>query len=195
LLNIRPFKKGFDEDIFVSIFNAVFGDYDDIRSITLEEMKKMEESPSFNTDGMFIAEWKGETAGMVNAYIDKLREEKKGFIQWLGVLPKFRGKEIAKKLVEKALKSLKERGMKVAETWAQTDRKGCLHIFENFGFKQARTTSMMKTNLHFIPSSIGENKEITIREAQLKDDNEICILKQAEQRSFQRTLQLQTKTN
>jgi ribosomal protein S18 acetylase RimI-like enzyme len=35
---------------------------------------------------------------MVNAYVDKLREERKGFIQWLGVLPKFRGKGIAKNL-------------------------------------------------------------------------------------------------
>jgi hypothetical protein len=80
LLKIRPFKKGFDEEVFISIFNAAFGDYDDIRSMTLEEMKKTEEAPSFNADGMFIAEWNGETAGMINAYIGKLREEEKGFI-------------------------------------------------------------------------------------------------------------------
>lgn len=176
MLKIRPFKKGFDEEVFISIFNAAFGDYDDIRSMTLEEMKKMEEAPSFNVDGMFIAEWNGETAGMINAYIDKLREEEKGFIQWLGVLPKFRGKGIAKKLVEKALESLKQRGMKVAETWAQTDRKGCVHIFESFGFKQERVTSMMKSNLDFIPSNTGENKEISIREARLRDDSEIALI-------------------
>ena len=176
MLKIRPFKKGFDEEVFISIFNAAFGDYDDIRSMTLEEMKKTEEAPSFNADGMFIAEWNGETAGMINAYIDKLREEEKGFIQWLGVLPKFRGKGIAKKLVEKALESLKQRGMKVAETWAQTDREGCVHIFESFGFKQERVTSMMKSNLDFIPSNIGENKEISIREARLRDDSEIALI-------------------
>lgn len=54
MLKIRPFRKGFDEDVFVSIFNTVFGDYDDIRSMTLEEMKMMEDSRSFNTDGMLI---------------------------------------------------------------------------------------------------------------------------------------------
>jgi mycothiol synthase len=176
VLKIRPFKKGFDEEVFISIFNATFGDYDDIRSMTLEEMKKTEEAPSFNADGMFIAEWNGETAGMINAYIDKLREEEKGFIQWLGVLPEFRGNGIAKKLVEKALESLKQRGMKVAETWAQTDKEGCVHIFESFGFKQERVTSMMKSNLDFIPSNIGENKEISIREARLRDDSEIALI-------------------
>lgn len=56
LLKIRPFRKGFDEEAYVSLFNAAFSDYDDIRSITLEEMKKIEEAPSFSTDGMFIAE-------------------------------------------------------------------------------------------------------------------------------------------
>ena len=184
MLKIRPFKKGFDEEVFISIFNAAFGDYDDIRSMTLEEMKKMEEAPSFNADGMFIAEWNGETAGMINAYIDKLREEEKGFIQWLGVLPKFRGKGIAKKLVEKALESLKQRGMKVAETWAQTDREGCIHIFESFGFKQERVTSMMKSNLDFIPSNIGENKEISIREARLRDDSEIALINRLDNEVF-----------
>ena len=146
LLKTRPFRKGFDEDVFVSIFNAAFGDYDDIRSMTLEEMKKMEKSPSFSTNGMFIAEWNGETAGMINAYVDKLREEKKGFIQWLGVLPKFRGKGIAKKLLKRAIESLKQRGMKITETWAQTDRKACVHLFESFEFKQVRVTSIMNRN-------------------------------------------------
>jgi len=96
LLKIRLFKKGFDEEAFVSIFNACFGDYHDIRRMTLEEMKKIEESPEFSTDGMMIAEWNDEIAGMINAYVDTHREEKKGFIQWLAVLPKFRKKGIAK---------------------------------------------------------------------------------------------------
>jgi mycothiol synthase len=184
VLNIRPFRKGFDEEVFVSIFNATFGDYDDIRSMTFEEMKKMEEAPSFNTDGMFIAEWNGETAGMINAYIDKLREEKKGFIQWLGVLPKFRGKGIARKLMEKALESLKQRGMTLVETWAQTDREGCVHIFESFGFKKVRSTNIMKTDLNAIPSNIRENKEISIRKAQLRDDSEIALINWLENEAF-----------
>jgi len=176
LLTIRPFRKGFDEEVFVSIFNACFGDYDDIRGMTLEEMKKMEELPSFSTDGMLVAEWNGETAGMINAYVDKLREEKKGFIQWLGVLPKFRGNGIAKQLVKKAIESLRQRGMKVEETWVQTDRKACVHVFEGFGFEQIRTTSIMRSSLNTIPLDIGENNEIGIREAKLSDNNEIELI-------------------
>lgn len=136
----------------------------------------MEESPSFSTDGMLIAEWNGEPAGMVNAYVDKLREEKKGFIQWLGVLPKFRGNGIAKQLVKKALESLKQKGMQTAETWAQTDRKACTHIFESFGFKQVRATNMMSRSLTAILSNIEENREVNIREAKLSSNTEIKLI-------------------
>jgi len=194
LLKIRPFRKGFDEQVFVSIFNAAFGDYDDIRSMTLEEMKKMEEFPSFNVDGMFIAEWNGETAGMINAYVDKLREEEKGFIQWLGVLPKFRGKGIAKKLVEKSIESLKQRGMKVAETWAQTDREACVHIFESLGFKQARVTSIMKRSLKNIPCNIGENMEVTIRDMQMKNEEDIKLLNRLDNETFKEHFNFRPRT-
>jgi len=194
LLKIRPFRKGFDEDVFVSIFNAVFGDYDDIRSMTLEEMKKMEDSPSFNTDGMLIAEWNGETAGMVNAYVDKLREEEKGFIQWLGVFPKFRGKGIAKNLVEKSIESLKHRGMKVAETWAQTDREACVHVFESFGFKQARVTSIMKRSLKNIPCNIGEHIEVTIRNMRVEDEEDIKLLNRLDNETFKEHFNFRPRT-
>lgn len=54
LLKIRPFKKGSDEQAYVSIYNAAFKDYDDIRSMTLEELGQMEEFMGFNTNGVFM---------------------------------------------------------------------------------------------------------------------------------------------
>jgi mycothiol synthase len=185
LLNIKPFRKGFDEKTFVRIFNAAFSDYDDIRSMTLEEMKKMFEAPSFNTDGLFIAEWNGEAAGMVDALVDKLRKEEKGIIEWLAVLPRFRGSGIAKKLVEEALESFKQRSIKVVDAWAQSDRKGCVHIFESFGFKPARVTSMMKRSLRDISLDTHGNDEATIREACLKDQNEITLINRLYNDAFQ----------
>jgi len=194
LLKIRSFKKGFDEEAYVRIFNAAFADYDDIRTMTLEEMKKTEESPSFNVDGLFIAEWDGETAGMVDAYIDKLREEEKGFVQSLGVLPQFRRKGIARKLVEKALHSLKEKGMKLVDAWAQSDRQVCVHLFESFGFKPVRATSMMKRSLNNIPSKVGENKETGMREMRLEDDDEIALINRLENEAFREHFNYRPRT-
>jgi mycothiol synthase len=185
LLNIRPFRKGFGEETFVRTFNAAFSDYDDIRSMTLEEMKKMFEAPSFNTGGLFIAEWNGEAAGMVTALVDKLRKEEKGIIEWLAVLPRFRGNGIAKKLVEEALESFKQRSIKVVDAWAQSDREGCVHIFESFGFKPARATSMMKRSLCDISLDIHGNDEATIREACLEDQNEITLINRLYNDAFQ----------
>lgn len=184
MLKIRPFKKESDEEAFVRIFNACFGDYDDIRRINLEELRNWEKAPNFSFDGMFIAEWNGEVAGMVNAFIDRLREEKKGFVQWLAVLPKFRHKGIAKKLVETALENLKQRGMTVVEAWAQSDRQACVHIFESFGFKQLRVTNLMMKSLARIPSNIGENLEVTVREADLKNDDDVALVNWLENEAF-----------
>jgi len=194
LLKIRPFKKGFDEEAYVSIYNAAFGDYDDIRSMTLEEMEKVEKSPSFSLEGMFIAEWNGETAGMVSAHIDRFREEKKGFVQNLGVLPKFRRKGIATKLLETALESLRKRRMEVAETWAQTDRQGCMHLFEKFGFKQARITSIMIRKLDFIPDENRKNMQLTIRDVQMREEKEIELLNKLDNESFKEHFNFRPRT-
>jgi hypothetical protein len=77
LLRIRPFQKGIDEEICVRIFNAAFSDYDDIRNITIHEARTLEMAPSHNLDGLLIAEWNSQPAGMVQALVDKFREEKK----------------------------------------------------------------------------------------------------------------------
>lgn len=194
MLKIRAFKQGSDEEAFVNVYNASFSDYDDIRTISLEEMKKTEANPSFSADGLFIAEWNGETAGMADAFRDKLREEEKGFIQSLGVLPRFRGKGIARKLVEKALESHRQRGTRLIDAWAQSDREGCVHIFESFGFKPVRTTSMMKGSLNAIPAGIRENKEISIREMRLRDDEEIVLLNRLDNEAFKEHFNYRPRT-
>jgi len=183
MLKIRPFEKGIDEEIYVRIYNAAFLDYDDIRSVTLQEVKTLEDAPSLNLDGLLIAEWDGKTAGMVQALVDKFREEKKGFIQSLAVLPEFRHKGIAKKLVSEAISSLKKRDMQIACAWAQTDRLACVHIYESFGFRCVRGTSLMKASLIRIPN-MEVNTEVSLREAQLGDDQDIALVNKLDNESF-----------
>ena len=194
MLKIRPFVQGSDEEIYVRIFNVAFGDYEDIRDMTLDEMLRMEESPTFNADGLFIAEWNGKTAGMVDAYVDKLRNDQKGFIQSLSVLPEFRRKGIARKLVEKAAKSLRQRRMKVADTWAQSDREGCVSLFESLRFKLIRVTSLMKRSLANVTIDGGVNEQILIRKAQLRDENEIFLLNKLDNEAFKEHFNYRPRT-
>jgi len=162
-LKIRNFVKGEDEEIWITIKNEAFKEYDDFRPATIEDMEIWEKNPIFDAEGMFIAELNAKPIGRVNAFVDKMREDKKGFIDDLGVVPRFRGKGIGRELVNRALQSLNERGMETAETWTREDRPACKRLFESVGFELIRVFSTMRQNLDDIPSNIWEYKEIKIR--------------------------------
>lgn len=171
MLTIRNFVQDSDEEVWIRIFNAAYKEYDDFRPNTMEDMEKFEKSPNFDPAGMFIAEWNGEPVGCVNAFVDKKREEKRGFIRTLAVVPKFRRRGIGKTLVKKAIESLKERGMECVETWTEEDRVACKSLFESMGFQLIRVFSHMRRPLETIPSNIGEHKEVKIRAMQMNIDD------------------------
>lgn len=77
MLKIRRFVIGKDEEIWIRTSNEAFKEFEDERAISMEDMTLWEKSPRFSAEGMFIAEWKKEQVGLVNAYADKKREEKK----------------------------------------------------------------------------------------------------------------------
>jgi mycothiol synthase len=163
VLRIRKFVTGKDEEIWIRIWNEAFREFEDERAMTMVDMTLWEKSPRFSAEGMLIAEWKRQPVGLVNAYVDKKREEKKGFIREIGVVPNFRRMGIGRKLVETATKSLHERGMEKVEIWATEQMKTARKLFEFMGFKLVRIFSEMKTELDTIPSKIGENREATLR--------------------------------
>jgi mycothiol synthase len=84
--------------------------------------------------------------------------------------------------------------MKVAETWAQTDREACVHVFESFGFKQARVTSIMKRSLKNIPCNIGENIEVTIRNMRVEDEEDIKLLNRLDNETFKEHFNFRPRT-
>jgi len=170
-LKIRNFVKGKDEEVWIKIGNEAFKEYDDFRPATMKDMEIKEKDPIFDANGMFIAELNGEPIGRVNAFVDRMREEKKGFIDDLGVVPRFRGKGAGRELAKRALQSLKERGMEAAETWTREDRPICKRLFESMGFELIRVFSTMRQNLDSIPSNIGEYKEMEIRPMNVNIDD------------------------
>jgi len=164
-LGIRKFVKGKDEELWLKIWNEAFEDYEDedFRPQTMKDMEIREKDPNFDPQGMFIAQMNAKPVGMVNAFVDKKREEKKGFIHNLCVLPEFRRKGIGRKLANKALQSLKERGMETAEAeWVRGDKPAC-KFFDSMGFSLIRIQSDMRTELDKIPSGIGEYEGLKIR--------------------------------
>jgi mycothiol synthase len=109
--------------------------------------------------------------GAVNAYIDRKRKEKMGFLRRLGVVPEFRKRGIGRRLAEKAIESLKERGMESVQGWTRENKVACKSLLESMGFNLIRIFSMMRRDLEIIPYNIGEHKELSMREMKTNMDD------------------------
>ena len=176
MLNIRRFVRGADEPIWVDILNAARKDREDWRAITVEEMLRQEkEDPKFDPEGRFIAEFDGRPVGVVHANVDKLREERKGFIHF-GVMPEPHGRGIEHQLVETGLRELKARGMTTAQASVDSRELDYLGPLEGLDFRQVRVISMMEMDLADVSQNIGENKHVAIRPLQKDQDEDIQLL-------------------
>jgi mycothiol synthase len=173
LLKIRRFVQGKDEEAWLSVWNVVYGQRWDLAPMTVDEMVATEKSPDFEAEGRFIAEVNTQPVGIVHAYVDKLREEKKGFVRNFGVIPTFRGQGIEEKLAETALEEFKRRGMKVVQSAADGEQKDVIRLWENLGFKLVRKFSLMTRDLSEVPLGLGENMEIVLKPLQRDADEDL----------------------
>lgn len=188
-LKVRNFVKGEDEEAWLSVGNEAYKEFEDYRLATMEDMKIREKDPNFDDAGMFIVELDGKPVGRVDAHVDKYREEKKGFIQRLGVIPEFRRRGVGRALVNKAIQSLRERGMETMESSAREDQTACKHLFKSMGFKLIRTDSTMKRYLGVIPINIGENKRVKLRTMK-KNTEDIQLINSISNEAFKDLLTL-----
>ena len=176
MLNIRRFVQGIDEPIWVEVLNAWRKDREDLRAITVEEMLWQEkEDPNFDPEGRFMAELDGKPVGAVHANVEKLREEKKGFVRFY-VVPESRGKGLERQLVELALRELKARGMTIAQAFADYRERDRTRALEELEFKRVREFSMMEMDLADVSQNIGENKQVAIRPLQKDHDEDVRLL-------------------
>lgn len=183
MLKVRRFVLGMDEADWLRVWNAVFAVRVDIAPMTVEEMRNMEKSPDFDSEGRFIAELDDQPVGIVHAHVDKLREEK-GFVLVFGVIPKFRGQGIERKLAETALEELKNRGMKVAQSWTDSNQEDIIHLWESLGFQLIRKSSAMTRNLVRLQSDIGENMKVEMKPLQKDADEDLEMLNQLANECF-----------
>jgi ribosomal protein S18 acetylase RimI-like enzyme len=184
LLKVRRFVLGMDEADWLKVRNAVYGVRLDVAPMSVEEMRISEKSPDFDSEGRFIAELDDQPVGIVHAYVDKLREEKKGFVRVFGVVPEFRGQGIEEKLAETALEELKNRGMKVAQSSADSDQEDIVRLWESLGFKLVRRFSLMTRDLVGLQSDIEENMEVVLKPLGRDADEDLETLNRLENECF-----------
>lgn len=184
MLKLRRFVLGTDELGWVTVRNEVYGKRLDLAPMTVEEMKLDEESPDFEAEGRFIAELDNKPVGIVHAYVDKLREEKKGFVRMFGVLPEFRDQGIDERLAETALEELKKRGMKVVQSYVDGEQENMARLWERLGFKLVRTFSLMTADLTGLKSGIGENMQVVLEPLRKDVHEDLVILNRLDNECF-----------
>ena len=184
MLNIRRFVAGVDEPVWVEILNASRKGREDWRTVTAEEMLVQEkENPSFDVEGRFIAELDGKPVGAVHGNVEKMREERKGFIRCY-VVPESRGRGVERQLVEIALRELEARGMTTAQAFADSREVEYIGLLEELGFKKVRVGSNMEMELADVLHGIGENSQVTIRTLQKDREEDIELLTRLSNETF-----------
>ncbi len=173
MLSVRSFIEGEDEEVWLWIQNEAYREYEDVRPDTMEDIEIWKKSPNFDSAEMFIAELDGRPVGVVNGFVDRFRE-KIGFLRVLGVVPEFRRRGVGRCLVERAVESLKERGMESIQGWTREGRGACKSLLEGMGFTLTRVSNAMRADLKKIPYNVGEHEGLIMREMEMrKDDMEL----------------------
>jgi mycothiol synthase len=163
MLKIRRFVEGVDEPIWVGILSESRKNREDWRAMTAEEMVLQEqENPSFDLEGRFVAELEQKPVGVVHAHVEKLREERTGFVRF-DVVPGSRGRGIERQLVETALKELKARDMAIAQASVDSGELDYIRLLQELNFAQVRVLSFMEMELANISQGIGADRQIAIK--------------------------------
>jgi ribosomal protein S18 acetylase RimI-like enzyme len=184
LLKFERFVPGSNELKWVRVWNEVYGKRWDNAPMTVQQFRALEKTPDFEAEGRFIVVLDDKPVGIVHAYVDKLREEKKGFVRNFAVLPKFRGQGIEQKIAKKAIEELKKRGMKVVQTSVDSNEESIIHMWESLGFKLARKFSLMTADLATLQSGIGENSEVELKPLRKDSDEDLKMLNWLSNESF-----------
>jgi ribosomal protein S18 acetylase RimI-like enzyme len=182
-LSFRPFRKGFDEPIWVDIANAVYADDPDWGGATVDGMIEGEKSPDFQSEGRFIVELGAKPVGVINAHAAKPREDKKGFVYVFGALPSLKEKGVEEDMARFTINNLKSRGMGSVNFWIYERRMSLRRILERLDFETVRALSFMEIDLAKKQLEPGSS-HIELRSLDMENDKEIEELTWLENECF-----------
>jgi mycothiol synthase len=171
LLQIRDFVAGKDEKTWLDIINESFKNNPEYIPLTADEFMKIESSPGFKADGMYLAELEGTAAGCVRVMIEKEWTERKGIIGRLAVLPRFRNRGIGRTLLEKAVDKCRSAGMDVVITGTGEGDTIACHLLESMDFKLTRSSSQMVIALSPLPERADEKEGFSLKKMGTSNDD------------------------
>ena len=141
-VEVRPVTPEHYQAI-ISAWNEACRDMRGQIPISEETFKGMQKDPSFDPSLWQIAWYNDQVIGTVICFIlEKENQEyhrKRGYTELISVKRPWRNQGIAKALIARALKKLKERGMTEAALGVDTGNpSGALHLYEKMGYKPVK---------------------------------------------------------
>jgi ribosomal protein S18 acetylase RimI-like enzyme len=147
MLSFRAFDFARDAKTWADIFNASYAGWPDHVPMTPERIRWWMEAPSYDPESLEMAELDGAAVGIVESRVDPGREERKGFLGDVAILPEFRRRGLGRELFREAQRSLRARGMGAVEMWLWDGAVPSVKLAESEGCKVARSFCNMAMNL------------------------------------------------
>jgi ribosomal protein S18 acetylase RimI-like enzyme len=141
-LVIRPVQPEHYECIWKAAINAFQGTWESAQ-VNYELLKKWVKDPTCNPALWYVAWDNNRVAGMALNFIDEKENKeynrKWGTIRLIAVCRPYRRKGLAKALIARSFKGLKEYGMTDAVLQVDAHNvKGALHLYEYMGFNTVK---------------------------------------------------------
>jgi ribosomal protein S18 acetylase RimI-like enzyme len=169
-LKVRPLVAGADDAAYLNVVNRVAEEFPDQPPITRDELESQRTMPYYDQHGQFVAELDGHAVGIGLGEMNPLDKERVGWVS-ASVLPDLRRRHIGTALAEAALHGLRSRGAKKLRADTREENLAGVAFVRSLGFRECRSESWMRRSLEHLPSGVGENTGVKIRETTFTDDD------------------------
>jgi mycothiol synthase len=151
-IEVRPAKPEHYRAI-IDAWNEACKDMRGIIQVSDQDFKWFQESPLFDPSIWQIAWHEDEVVGTVINFIDQKEnsecKRKHGHVEMISVKRNWRGRGIAKALIARSLRILKERGMTGATLGVDAENpSGALHLYRRMGFQVQKTTVFYRKQMN-----------------------------------------------
>lgn len=168
MLRIRRLIKNHDESTWVYALNVAYEKFRDWRAITVEDfLREMQRDLDSPYSERWVAELDGNPVGVFHVFEDRMKNEKRGVVDDLAIIPKLHGSDVEKEIVKFAVNQLEKRKVNTILVprlrWSDPAENNRVKLLEELGFDLIRKTSLMEIDLTSIPSDVEVNKRCSIR--------------------------------
>ena len=132
-VTIDAFVPGVDDEEWVALNALVFASHPEQGSITLTDLADRQAEPWFDAGDFLVARDAGRMIGYNWLKIDP-EDPSTGEIYVIGIHPDAAGQGLGRRLMERGLARLSERGCTSASLYVEADNTGAVRLYRSLGF-------------------------------------------------------------